>query len=894
MLDFPAAPPSVPRHLARTVRHRLLRLVALLLVPGLAFSAVLTWRIYAIARAGAETALRQTAHGLSQLVDREFVQGETLLHTLAAASELRSGDLAGFERLARATVVMGGRVVLSDPAGRRLVDTSGQRSGGWRAGVPMSDWNGEAIGTPRVWPMVVSSDNTPSEIWIVLPVGIDGVHAYDLSLVLPPSAMQAVLTRERLPDEWVSAIIDPAGTLAARTREPDRFVGRHASPQLWDAIGRNEEGTRDGIATDGTHVVSAYSRSPMSRWSVAVACPEAQVAASGRQSTSTLVVFGVAAIVAGIMLARRMAGGISRPIEALAQSTRALHDARSWASIPPGLAEAEAVSQAMWDAADALARRQADLAELNESLSVRVEERTAELALANAELAARQRDLAAILDQMPVGVMVHRADGELSYANTEARGLLKWDADVLSPAQWPLMRQEGEVLLPENMPGALACRGVATERVLISAQCASGRVVELEVSAAPLRDDQGRVHLAVTVFQDVTARLDAEEARRRSQRLEAVGQLTGGVAHEFNNLLLAITGCLELLSRPVALLDDKRASALLARATRAAGRGSRLTTQLLAFARRQTLQLERLDLPAVLGGMRELLEGTLGRSIEIVVEASPLDWHAWADASQVELMLLNLAINARDAMPEGGRLTLRADSVQRGPPTRAEDPPAGEFAVLHVSDTGHGMPPFVLARAFEPFFTTKEVGRGSGLGLPQVLGVAQQMGGGVSIASTPGVGTTVSVFLPRAGEAAAASVPEFLAAPPLVQLAGARVLVVDDDPDVLAVAAEFLEERGALVTQVDGGPAALLALRTAIYDVMLADLTMPHMTGLQLAAEAHDLLPGLPVVLMTGYGAQALETPGHGLAATLQKPFRAETLANCLANVLATTKPEAN
>jgi CheY-like chemotaxis protein len=330
-----------------------------------------------------------------------------------------------------------------------------------------------------------------------------------------------------------------------------------------------------------------------------------------------------------------------------------------------------------------------------------------------------------------------------------------------------------------------------------------------------------------------------------------------------------------------------RGPRLLANAARATDRGGRLTRQLLAFARRQHLQPEPLDLNHLVDGMTELLESTLGRGVEVVAALDPDAWPAMADGSQLELVLLNLAINARDAMPGGGKLTIRTGNVRTGAPLRAEDPPAGEYAVLDISDTGHGMTPQVQARAFEPFFTTKEVGLGSGLGLPQVLGVAQQLGGGVSIISGAGQGTTVRVYLPRAN-----AVPgrPMRAEQPVGAgdwLAGVRLLVVDDDADVREIAREMLAEMGASVTEAEGAAAALLLLRTGTeVDLVLADLTMPHVNGLELAREIALFMPQMPVVLMTGYGASAMESSGGNIRATLQKPFRADMLGKILAGVL--------
>ena len=246
-------------------------------------------------------------------------------------------------------------------------------------------------------------------------------------------------------------------------------------------------------------------------------------------------------------------------------------------------------------------------------------------------------------------------------------------------------------------------------------------------------------------------------------------------------------------------------------------------------------------------------------------------------------MLLNLAINARDAMSGGGKLTIRTANVRTGLPSRAEEPPEGEHAVLRVSDTGHGMQPHVLARVFEPFFTTKDVGRGSGLGLPHVLGVAQQLGGGVRIDSTPGQGTAVSLFLPRAHVAVAAPRPAPPPRPGPHALAGARLLLVDDDTDVREIARSMLEEMGAVVFEAQDGAGALLQLRTRRIDLVLADLTMPQMTGVELADAVAALTPDVPVVLMTGYGPGAPGDPGGNVRATLRKPFRAEALARVLA-----------
>ena len=892
-IDAPARPLQRDRRsraagLRRTsqvsVRGRLVRLAALLLLPCLALSALLTWQVYQTARLGVETALREAASGLAQVLEREFVQADVLLRTLAATDELKRGDIAALDRLARTSRVLGGAIVLVDEAGQELLDTA------LPAGVALPRTERSKLppdaqaGTPTVLPLQRARQGG-LQLRVALPLAwpsAAGVHhPAELWLAVPAASLQALLTGQVLPSGWRSSILDPAGRIAARNVQQEHYLGAHATPGLSAAIAANRDGVSDGVALDGTPVVLAFDRSARTGWSVVVATPRRLAGRAGRSSSTLLAVLGSATVLAGLLGAIRVAGGIARPVEALAQATRVLGQDGSWTPIPQGLAEADAVARAMMATASVLRERQAQLGEANVRLQDRVEARTSELARANLALDEQRRFLAVILDQLPAGILVHDSGGRLTFANVAAQSLLSLTGGGVAGAGWPAASLPGE-----DSPTALACAGVATERSLLGMGTSEGGTMDLEVSASPLRDADGVVIAAVTILQDVTARLQAEEARRRSQRLEAVGQLTGGVAHEFNNLLMAISGCLELLARPVATLGNARAASLLDNATRAAGRGSRLTSQLLAFARRQVLQMEHVDLSALVSGMQDLLEGTLGRGIKVKVLAEPCEWLARADAAQIELMLLNLAINARDAMPNGGSLTIQSACVRTGQPSRAEDPPPGEYAVLQVCDNGEGMSQAVLARVFEPFFTTKAAGRGTGLGLPQVLGVARQMGGGVTIASAPGAGTTVSVYFPRAvTQEAVTQTPQ--PAPAVERrLAGARVLLVDDDTDVRLVARAILEEMGGTVIEADSGAAALLVLRTRSVDLVLADLTMPKMSGVELAAEVAAIAPALPVVVMTGYGLDTLaETEGH-VAATLQKPFRAETLAGILARVL--------
>ena len=389
----------------------------------------------------------------------------------------------------------------------------------------------------------------------------------------------------------------------------------------------------------------------------------------------------------------------------------------------------------------------------------------------------------------------------------------------------------------------------------------------------------------------IEEREKAEAQLRQAQRIEAVGQLTSGVAHDFNNLLTAIIGNLELLEARLGRGEEALRRPLAAAAA-AAERGARTTAQLLAFSRQQRMTPEPIDLNLIVGDMGALLQSTIGATIRIETVLSAELWPALADASQIELVLLNLAINARDAMPGGGALTVATANVALHAPAHAGEPPPGDYVMVSVADTGSGIPEGILDKVFDPFFTTKDVGKGSGLGLSQVLGVAQQLGGGVRIETRPGAGTTVQVYLPRAQRIEPARRPR--RATPNAELAGAeagggRILLVDDDSDVRAVTAAMLAELGHDVIEAGSGGAALDCLEREgrRIELMIADVAMPGMGGVELAHAARLGRPDLPILFITGFGGAALPPDEPGLGELLRKPFRTADLAAKVAAMLA-------
>jgi signal transduction histidine kinase/ActR/RegA family two-component response regulator len=394
------------------------------------------------------------------------------------------------------------------------------------------------------------------------------------------------------------------------------------------------------------------------------------------------------------------------------------------------------------------------------------------------------------------------------------------------------------------------------------------------------------------LMNEVIERERVQQAMVQYQKMEAIGRLTGGIAHDFNNLLNVVQGSMDLI-----LLKSQdefvRARAEIAR--RSCQRGGKLTGQLLAFARNQSLDLREIDLQALFDGVRELVATSLGSSIRLGFEVAPDCPGALADANQMEMALLNLAINARDAMPDGGRIDFSAAPAT--PP--AGFLPDGEYVRIAVADSGAGMAPDILAKVFEPFFTTKGVGKGTGLGLSQVYGMAQQSGGGARIQSEPGQGTTVEIWL-RAAGAAGAALPA--AAPARVRLATrpARILIVEDDDFVRESMVSSLEALGHQVTQAADGAAGLCALEGAAPELLITDYLMPGITGAELMERARALYPQLPMIIATGYADMKAIEQALGDGLLLRKPFQLAELALSVERALAnrraledTSQPEA-
>jgi PAS domain S-box-containing protein len=391
----------------------------------------------------------------------------------------------------------------------------------------------------------------------------------------------------------------------------------------------------------------------------------------------------------------------------------------------------------------------------------------------------------------------------------------------------------------------------------------------------PVRDDAGEVVGIVPEAMEITERRRAEEALRQSQKLEAMGQLTGGVAHDFNNLLTPITGALDMLQRSTGL--SAREMRLVEAALQSADRARILVQRLLAFARRQPLQTTAVDIKALVGGMGELITSTSGPQVRVVVDAEADLPAARADANQLEMAILNLSVNARDAMPDGGTLTISAsaETIERG---ERDDLDPGRYVRIAVADTGVGMDETTAARAVEPFFSTKGHGKGTGLGLSMAHGLASQLGGALEISSLPGLGTKISLWLPATTAPVAAEAAE---APAVgAHAAAGTALLVDDEEGVRISTAEMLAELGYAVVEAPSADEAMRMVEQGLgFDLLVTDHLMPGMTGVDLARAVRERRPEAPVLIVSGFAESEALAPD---LPRLAKPFRKAELSAVL------------
>jgi len=719
---------------------------------------------------------------------------------------------------------------------------------------------------------VRTPDSTPFAA-VVLTIDLEAAFAKIRAAVSPPRPLFLVPLPRRLMyviDERGDYLVhpDPARETGASSAKSERlgddFPGLTEAAWRLDEFGpavlTDRNGERVAVGLTGARL-AGYRRV-----TIVQSIPLSAAYSTARTVLITTSIGGLIAVLGAISVAVLLARTMSRPIVQMTDAVSA------FARGAPIEVPTE-VSGEIGVLASAFGRMADEITEQTAAMR-----RTAEI-------------LDLIMTRMADAVVLVDADAAIMFANAAAKELLgeraamgwkawaatyeAYHADEITPfpfAEWPLMR---------------ALQGENVDSVDMVLRSAGDRKVHLTISARPIEFTGGAAEGAVLVLRDVTVLKETERALRDSQKMDAIGQLTGGVAHDFNNILTVITGTIDILTRGVA---DRPNLANIARMIdEAATRGSDLTRQLLAFARKQPLQPQVTDINALVVDTAKLLQPTLGQQIEIESMLEDDAWPAMVDGTQLSTALLNLALNARDAMPNGGKLTVETANVvldnvyaQANPETMP-----GSYVMVAVSDTGTGIPVTLHHKVFEPFFTTKEFGKGTGLGLSMVYGFVKQSGGHIRICSEEGNGTTIRLYLPRSD--AVALMPNN-AAGLILQGGHETILVVEDDVLVRRYVISQLESLGYTpIAAANAAEALALVERGKTFDLLFTDIIMPGgMNGRELADEVTRLRPGARVLFTSGYTENAIIHHGRldPDVALLSKPYRKLELAQMIRKAL--------
>jgi PAS domain S-box-containing protein len=851
-----------------------------ILLPAMLFAAILFWRYYDSEIARIDQELRSDARELAANIDRDLQGKIVALETLSTSGSIDTHSYGRFyQRAIRTKDLAGVDISLRDRDGQQLVNTRVA----WGAPLPRDlldiDRKVIASNAPRVGNYFEGLVAQYPIYIISVPVIENGTAAYLLHMTVDLSRLEDFL-KANIDDGELAGILDRNKVVLARTEGSSERLGKPASKSFVDRV-TAPEGTWLGVNVQGYKVRLAYATSKLSGWIVWVGVRDADVQAHLRGTLWTLSALGAALVVLAIVVASLLAGRLAGASAKLVAQAGALGRGEP---VPVAHIPVRELDEVGAELVTASTRRSG------------LERQLVQRATRDSE----RRFQILVEGVSDYALFMLDPGGKITNWNSGARRIHGYAADEIvgqhfSRFYTPEDRAAGapaRSLLTAINEGKFEAEGVRVRK--------DGSRFWAHVVIDRIEDSNGELIGLAKITRDITERREAQqrlEAAReqlyQSQKMDAVGQLTGGVAHDFNNLLTIIIGNLDNAKRTLANWQEG-AQARLARAVdhalAGAERAAILTGHLLAFSRRQPLEPKRLDVNKLLTQLSIFLKPTLGEAVQLETVGAGGVWHVEADAAQLETAILNLAVNARDAMPNGGKLTIEAANVLLDEDycARNAEVRPGQYVQISVSDDGAGMTKDVLAHAFEPFFTTKPTGQGTGLGLSQVYGFVKQSGGNVKVYSEPGQGTTVHIYLPRAsGKAAEPVAPNAGAAPSAY--GQETILVVEDDADVRSFICATLNDLNYHVLRASDATSALEVLDGEGHiDLLLTDVILPGPNGRELANAALLKRPALKVLFMTGYSRNAIVHQGRldeGVQ-LIQKPLTQATLAAKIRDVL--------
>ncbi|MDQ6871191.1 MAG: response regulator [Gemmatimonadota bacterium] len=858
--------PPVTGARAFGLRTRLMALVLAAVAPFVFLIGMVARQHRFNERASAEQTALDHASVLADRVDSRFGSVETVLLTLAHSVSSNPADSLRNDKLLRDVA----KELPKDFAhfaaitsGGRAIGTSDTLQTGKRRPIFTSSASGDTLlGFHIQGPMRLYRTEGPLAIAVSREDTTVGVRVIGLVTI---ARLQRELSVTATHSGDVATIMDSRGTVIFRSREPSTWLGIDVSnTPFFVASKAKSSGTAAVTDLDGVEVFSGFVTARHVPWIVQVGSPQILAFAKERADFWRAIGFGMLALLIAIILAWTQATRIIVPMRTVVR-------------------DAALLSKGDLSHRSSLAASQDEIGVLGKTLNTMAETlEKREDALRRSELRFR-----AIIENVDDMIVIIAPDYRRLYVSPAMSRILGYTQeellaftaqDMIHPSDWPGIR--------ELLRAVLVSPGTSE-----SGQCryrhkdGSWRI--FDGTMINLLDVPGVEGLVVNL-RDVTAQAALEGELRQAQKMESVGQLAGGVAHDFNNLLTVITGRIDFLIGAPNIDEEQEAD--LAEIKKAAERAAELTRQLLAFSRKQLLQPRVLDLNRALDEFEPMLRRLIGEDIRITIERGNELGSINADPGQLQQILMNLALNARDAMPTGGVITFRTcnEITGNGAGSAAMPVVAGEYVMLEVADTGLGMDSATQARIFEPFFTTKGQGKGTGLGLSTVYGIVKQSGGGISVASTPQAGTVFRVYFPRAAGYALAEAAEAQRDP---SLSGTEtILLVEDDMSVRGLVERVLKSRGyEVLAAEDGGDALRLASDAALaVDMVLTDIVMPEMSGRELVEALHTERPDLRVLYMSGYTdddivRRGLNDPGMSF---IQKPFTAENLAMQVRKVL--------